>query len=123
MRDGNNGAHVIGGIEREVIVTRWTLTIVATKVEATATVPSGENGESDGSDGGTGIGGGIGRNIGRDDGFIVVGMLEGSWPDVKFHNGEDSGIRNGCSDAGRSNDRHNIISIGVSIKIVGQIHM
>lgn len=66
----------------------------STKVEATATVPSGENGESDGSDGGTGIGGGIGRNIGRDDGFIVVGMLEGSWPDVKFHNGEDSGIRN-----------------------------
>lgn len=26
-------------------------------------------------------------------------------------------------DAGRSNDRHNIISIGVLVKIIGQIHM
>lgn len=43
--------------------------------------------------------------------------------DVKFHNGELLVLSNGCSDAGRNSDRHNIISIGVSIKIVGQIHM
>ena len=102
---------------------RLTLTIIPMKVEVIVTLLGGENGERDGSAGGFGVGGGIGGNIGGDDGYIVVGMLEGSWPDVKFHNGEDSGIRNGCSDAGRSNDRHNIISIGVSIKIVGQIHM
>lgn len=50
------------------------------KVEVIVTALSGENGENDGSDGGIGVGGGIGRNTGRDDGFIVVGMLEGLWP-------------------------------------------
>ena len=70
----------MGVIQREVIVMRLALTVLAMKVEVIMPVLGGENGERDGSDGGIGVGGGIGRNIGGDDGFIVVGILEGLWP-------------------------------------------
>lgn len=70
----------MGVIQREVRVMRLTLTIIPMKVEVIVTLLGGENGERDGSAGGFGVGGGIGGNIGGDDGFIVVGMLEGLWP-------------------------------------------
>lgn len=43
--------------------------------------------------------------------------------DVGFHNSEDDGIGNGGSDAGRSNDRRNMISMGILLKIIRQPRM
>ena len=46
----------MGVIQREVIVMRLALTILAMKVEVIMPVLGGENGERDGSDGGIGVG-------------------------------------------------------------------
>lgn len=52
---------------------------------------------------------------------VIVTMVR--CQDVGFRNSEDDGIGNGGSDAGRSNDRHNMISMGILLKIIRQPHM